>query len=249
MKHVLIALVTIFLISCNNTPKDLEGIWIGAYDAEKNDKNDSLFIIGPTTGLFEINNDSIHFKTFRRKFDETIDTIKSYPYSFENNVLYFDNDSLVFQKITEDSLIVINNNNPDYRRTYKRVDIESSPDVEFANDLYAIQFSDWKDTLEFMDNGLVLRVNDRYVSDGFSFEWYISSYKKLKFFVVIGQFELPYLIDEVKENQIGIRFYYERTKIGSMDRLVDYENDRQLSGEWEMIKSKEFWDFLRVLKM
>lgn len=217
---------------------------MGAYYADKTENKDSLLINAPITGFFEISGDSIHFKTFQGVYNESIDTVKSYPFTFRNNVLSFNNDSIVFEKITKDSLVIVSNGSAQYREVYKRVDIEKSPNIEFSKDIYAVEFDDWNDTLEFIENERVLRINDRDIGDGSVHEWYISSYKKLKFFVVIGQVDLPYLISEVDDDHIGIKFYYNKIKNGSINRLVNYESDKELTGNWEMTETKNVFGFL-----
>lgn len=238
MKAILIILLGILACSCENTPNDLKGIWIGGYNAEKGFDNDDLYINGPLKELFEISNDSIHFKTFRSPYNELNDTIKSYSYSFENNVLRYGNDSLVFEQITKDSVVIINNFNQQYRNVYKRVEIEISPNVEYTEDLYAIELGDWNDTLEFLENGRVLRINDRDLGDGRVHDWYISSYKDLNFFVVVGQVDIPYLISGKDYDRVDIQLYYDKIDNGSMKRLIDFDNGRKLIGDWEMIETK-----------
>lgn len=238
-KYFFTLLITLFIFSCQEEkPEHLEGIWIGSYEAYVDQGTDSLYINGYLKNLFEIEGDSIHFKTFDWIHNEIVDTVRSFSYEFTDSMIIYGNDSLVLDQITADSLVIKNNTVPNYITVYKRANITSSPDVSFENDLYAISFKIWEDSLQFREDGLVLRVNDRDVNDGRLYDWYISSYKGLKFMVVIGQFDIPYLISGIQEDYVELQLYAEKIYDGSMKQLPDFDNHLELNGEWVMDSSK-----------
>ena len=150
-------LILVVFNSCNNPANKLQGIWIASYGFQ--DESDIIRTVQSVRQkVIEFENNKIHIKTFHEFNGESRDTAVTYEFSFSNNTVHYGEESWRIESIEKDSFVVFRPNNTFI--VYKKVEIRESPMPEFDKDLYEFTFNEWKDTIQFVDGGLLMRINE-----------------------------------------------------------------------------------------
>jgi len=208
-------------------------------------ENDTLKYQNPCVKLMEISDDSLYIKTFDYPRIETKDEVHVFNYTYDNSMLYFGDDSLIFSSTSKDSLVIQSNWDQNRVTVFKRLPELSSPPVNFEEDFYELTCNDYVDSFQIINQELLIHQNEKWSHDGERDPWYISEYKNYKFLVIkrwSGLFaESPLLITESDESKIGIRLFDLHVIDGTIRKVKIGRKPIEISGTWVQNSPLKYW--------
>ncbi len=242
------------MTSCKSE-NDLEGIWIGAYQIYYSGNDSTLtsiadFIPADTSyismrALFDISENEITKKTFDNlTFDEK-GSIKITAYSVSGKSLIVDTDTLRIKSLSKDSLVL--SPHPDYLRDFvlKRLPEKNKKEkINIENKAFSLIGANYADSIDFINDSLVLHIGNTYDTRYRSRHWAINSYKSLDFLIFDQIASPPLLIAKCSDKEVSLKLYYttiqdfKMTEIDYVKDTLEIERNKRLSNSEEKKKMK-----------
>ena len=232
MKKIIVFIVFVSIFCSCSKKKNLDGIWMGAYQLHHRDQGDAY---SPLKLLFEFDGDSLHSKIFGTlNGDDAYET--STAFRIENDYLLPSNsaselDSLKIISITEDSLVLrlFNAYNRDF--VFKKLPATSQTNtIALQGKTYAFETGELKDTIEFInDSSFLYLSNVRCIPVR---DWSSHSYKHLNFIMMDKLKEFPLLIDAIQNDTVKLSYFYKKTGDVTLKTLPKKWNLSLLKGSW-----------------
>lgn len=238
--YILFSLVV--LISCKSK-NDLDGIWIGAYQIYYSGSDSTLTSVSGFAPvdtsytsmrlLLDISKDEIISKTFDYPMFEEKDTMRISKYSIVGNRLIFDSDTFVIKGITEDSLILNVNSHCERDFIFKRLPENNDKiKIDIINNAFSLIGPNYADSIDFVNDSLILHVGNVFNSVYRSRHWAINSYKSLDF-LVFDQIESPpLLISDYSAKDVSLKLYFTTIKDFKMTKIESGKDTSGIIGNW-----------------
>jgi hypothetical protein len=217
------------LISCESR-NELEGLWIGAYQIHYSGDEP---VLSSMRLLLDISKDEIVYKTIDYPmFDENDSTIIS-KYSIDENKLIFDNDTFLIKGITKDSLVLSINSH--YKRDiiFKRLpkNIEKQR-INITNNAYSLIGPNYADSIDFINDSLILHIGNVFNTNYRSGKWSINSYESLDF-LVFDQIESPpFLITKNSDKEVSLKLFFSTVRDFKMTQIDNVKDTSGIVGNW-----------------
>ena len=242
MKNLLVIITTILIavIGCSSDDKNIEGIWIGAYQIHYSGEK---AVYSSLRTLIEVDKDEITFKTFDYPQMGEIDSIHSMTYHRSGYVLTdksnSKSDTLKIKLISEDSIVFSGFNSYERDWVYKRIKLSESPkNIEIKNKSYSLISENFSDSIDFINDSVSLHFGI-YSSIHRESHWSINNYKNLSFLVIDRYESPPLLIKSIDNGVIHLELYH--NKINDFElRLLNHKIDTNgLVGKWMYPETSE----------
>tara|TARA_R110002050_G_scaffold298457_1_gene461803 strand:- start:44 stop:1057 length:1014 start_codon:yes stop_codon:yes gene_type:complete len=222
------------LISCESR-NELEGLWIGAYQIHYSGDEP---VLSSMRLLLDISKDEIVYKTFDYPMFDENDSMIISKYSIDENKLIFDNDTFLIKGITNDSLVLSINSH--YKRDviFKRLPENNEKQrIDIINNAYSLIGSNYADSIDFINDSLILHIGNVFNTNYRSSKWAINSYESLDFLVFDQLESPPFLIDNSSDNEISLKLYFTTIKDFKMTKIENVKDTSGIIGNW-------VWPFL-----
>jgi hypothetical protein len=230
------------LISCKSK-NDLEGIWIGAYQIYYSGNDSSLTSIPGFTPadtsytsmrvLLDISENEIVRKTFDYPMFDEKDSIEILKYSIFDKSLIIDSDTFLIKSLSKDSLVL--SLKPDYLRDFifKRLpQKKKNVKINITNNAFSLIGPSYADSLDFINDSLILHIGHVFNTNYRSRHWAINSYKSLNF-LVFDQWESPpFLIDKSSKNEILLKLFFTTIKDFKLTPIENKMDTSGIVGQW-----------------
>ncbi len=237
-KWLLPALI-LLLFSCSKQDSRIQGTWMCSYLGYWD--GDSLKYEQPCLRLIDIDSDTIHQKSFRYPQFNSEDGVISNRYEFNDGKIYFNNDSIVFEIISQDSLVIRSNSQEGMAAVLKRIPEIQSPELVLPKAFYELTCNTYVDSFEVLDNNFVLHQNEKWAHDGDISRWYVSNYKHYKFLVIARAQCAPLLLTEVSPGNINFKLFDQDVYDGTI-KEVDYPKEQSnILGVWHQESALHSW--------
>jgi len=237
-KVYVMLLLVLGSLSCSSESEKIQGVWMGAYIAHEVENELVAHQIYPV--LYDFSEDTIVIKKFYNGFDD-YPMIKA-PYKFVDNILTFGSDSLLLTAYNSDTLTFENIRSNEII-TFRKINEKTTIAPRFKEGLYHYRIDDYRDTLQFLGENQLMRLNNHHVYNGNIYDWSVSEYKALNFFMIHGQFEVPLLITGQNGDNITFKTFFRKEEENTLEFLPDYKTDKDISGNWTLIDRKQAYYF------
>jgi len=230
-KSIYILLISLFVIAsaCNNK-RDMEGIWVTSYDV---DNSKEWIGHSMTATLLDFSGDSLFIKYFDQS---RIIRSMGYTYKIDGNHLMVGNESVIIKNLNQDTLVLLSINKED---TIKNVLIRmkimpSSSELSFAQRAFVIKGEDIVDSLDFINDSMVLELCERRIS-----RYFIYKYKGLNILVLAGSLNPPLYISQNSETSFNLTLYDRHNSSLKMTEIEDANDISVIYGDWTWPTNKE----------
>lgn len=232
MKKILYLFVVLsfLLISCNPHKNKIKGIWIGAYQIHY--FGDTMFKSSMRL-LLDISENELIYKTFDYHAYEEKDTLVKVGYSIHGNRLIAGSDTFLIKNLTEDSLTLTFNS--EYRRefVFKRlVECDENLEVNLTNNAFVMITSSQIDSIDFINDSLMMNINQETTCENQPLNWTISTYKSFQFLVLDYVETPPLLISQSFRNKITLNQFFTSNKKIILLRIQNSRDTSGLIGDW-----------------
>jgi len=191
----IISFLLLLSSSCSNDNK-YQGIWIGSYTIVDDDSFQFTL-----NRIFEFTEDSLFIKELNI-YDAS--PIKSFSYAIDGNSLIADNDTLVIEKISDDSLVLMHYDESKYTYGFiKYIPQEPISKINIQNKAFVMKSETFIDTIDFVDSVKCLHFGNMKLND-----WAVVNYKDIEVLLLEDFFSLPFTVSHNMDSIIILKNYF-----------------------------------------
>ncbi len=197
LSFFIISFLLLLSFSCSNDNK-YEGVWIGSYTTVDDDSFQFTL-----NRIYEFTEDSLFIKELDI-YDDDEFPIKSFSYAIDGNSLIVDNDTVVVEKISDDSLVIINYKERKYTNVFRKY-ISQKPisKINIQNKAFVMKSETFIDTVDFVDSVKCLHFGNMNINN-----WAVVNYKNIEVLLLEDFFSLPFTVSHNMDSIIILKSYF-----------------------------------------